>query len=238
MNDTVSNNIVRVEGLKHFSTDDVQIKECPVSLMLKGVELTRTVITASDDEAKKLWALGCLKCGGSIEKFDDVGGIDIEEDKVYVRAKNKFSSICVEPVKVLWSTKAGIIFDAVRSLGDAPLFIATGGVHVAALFDPEGQRLFEAEDIGRHNTVDKAIGWALTRNVDLSGVMLITSGRMPKDMVAKAWMAGIGLMASVSAASADGIDTARLANITLAGFVRGDRMNIYADSDPSRIELR
>jgi FdhD protein len=205
--------------------------------MLEGVELTRSVITSSDNESKGLWALGYLKCNGLITKLNDVSRMDISEKGVEVIVKKGLiKSICNEPIKVLWKTSPGIIFDSIRWLGSTPLFKATGGAHVAAIFSPEGERLFGAEDIGRHNAVDKVVGWALRENVDLSGVMLMTSGRMPSDMVTKTWAAGIGLMASISAASADGIKTARLANITLAGFVREERMNIYTDSEPKRIE--
>jgi len=237
MNCTVLNNIVRVEGHKRFDIEDMQIKECPVSLMLEGVEITKSVITSSDNESKELWALGYLKCNGIIRKFDDVSSMDINENRVEVKINNRHvKNICNEPISVTWSTSPGIIFDSIRWLGSTPLFRATGGTHVAAIFSPEGERYFGAEDIGRHNAVDKVIGFALKESIDLSRVMLMTSGRMPNDMVAKTWAAGIGLMASVSAASADGIETAKRANITLAGFVRGDRMNIYSDSMPKRIE--
>ena len=236
MNCTVINRIIRVEGNKHFNVDDMQIKESPVSLMLEGVELTRSNITIVDKESKELWALGYLKCNGLIEKIIDISGIDINEDCVEVKINKHVVNICNEPVRVTWKTSPKIIFDSIRWLGSAPLFKATGCTHVAAIYSPEGERLFGAEDIGRHNAVDKVIGWALKENIDFSQVMFMTSGRMPKDMVTKTWAAGIGLMASVSAASTDGIETAKLANITLAGFVRGDRMNIYTDSLPKRIE--
>ena len=238
MSCTVLNKIVRVEGNKHFGIEDAQIKECDVSLILDGVPLARAVITDTDSMAKKLWALGYLKCNGIIEKYEDVSGMDVNQDCIEVRLKNLLArNICEEPLNVLWKTSPKVIFDSIRWLASAPLFKATGGTHVAAIFDPDGERLFGAEDVGRHNAVDKVIGWALMENIDLSGVLLVTSGRMPKDMVAKAWAAGIGLMASVSAATIDGADTARRANITLAGFVREGRMNIYYDSEPNRIEL-
>ena len=238
MNCTVLNNIVRVVGHEHFSVVDEQIKECQISLTLEDVPLTRAAITVSDNASKELWALGYLKCNGMIEKYEDVSEMDINQDSIKVKLKGLHAkSICEKPLSVLWRTSPKIVFDSIRWLAGAPLFKATGGTHVAAIFDPKGERLFSAEDVGRHNAVDKVIGWALMENVDLSGVLLVTSGRMPKDMVTKAWAARICLMASVSAATADGIDAARRANITLAGFVREGRMNIYYDSEPNRIEF-
>jgi FdhD protein len=238
MNNIVENTIIRVEGSEYFSIADAQIKECPVSLALNGALLTTAVITASGDEDKELWALGYLKCNGLVNLFGDVRSMSINGGSVDVRVKSGIvKEMLRKPLKASWCTKTDTIIDAVNELSNAPLYRTTGSAHVAALFDPDGKRLFEAEDIGRHNAVDKVIGWALKENVNLSGVLLVTSGRLPVDLVNKAWMSEIGLMASVSAASADGVEAARLANITLAGFVRGDKMNIYYDSEPKRIEL-
>ncbi|MCL2165422.1 MAG: formate dehydrogenase accessory sulfurtransferase FdhD, partial [Oscillospiraceae bacterium] len=85
MNCAVFNKIVRVEGNKHFSIEDTQIKECDVSLILDGVPLTRAVITVPDNMAKELWALGYLKSNGIIKSFEDVDGLDINQDSIEVR---------------------------------------------------------------------------------------------------------------------------------------------------------
>jgi len=115
-----------------------------------------------------------------------------------------------------------------------PLFDATGGLHAAGLFDMTGRLLAAAEDIGRHNAVDKVIGRMLIEErLPLSSNVLFVSGRTSFEIVQKAWCAGIPLVASVSAASSLAIEVAEEAGITLVGFVRDEAFNIYAH--PGRI---
>jgi FdhD protein len=108
------------------------------------------------------------------------------------------------------------------------LFGRTGGVHAAAAFDGRGEVLAVREDIGRHNAVDKVVGRMLldgSRPPADGG--LFVSGRASFEMVQKAWAGGFGTVISVSAPSALAVAVARAAGITLAGFVRGDRLNLY-----------
>jgi FdhD protein len=112
------------------------------------------------------------------------------------------------------------------------VFDETGGLHAAGLFTLAGELAACAEDVGRHNAVDKVVGGMLMRDaLPLSERLLFVSGRTSFEIVQKALVAGIPIVASVSAPSSLAIDLARAAGVTLVGFVRGDGFNIYAHPD-------
>jgi FdhD protein len=131
-------------------------------------------------------------------------------------------------VKSKLAVKAEIIFNSVNQLNfKAELFRQTGGVHAAAIYKEDGALVAMAEDVGRHNAVDKAIGMAALKQTDFGECFLASSGRLSGDIVFKAAKVGIPIVASLAAALDSGIEMAESANVTLAGFVRGKRMNIY-----------
>lgn len=107
----------------------------------------------------------------------------------------------------------------------------SGGVHAVALFDTVGKLVALGEDIGRHNAIDKAVGFCLLRRIPLDDKILYSTGRASYEMVAKATRVGIPITVSRSSATTLAIDLADELNCTLIGYARGDRMNIYTHSE-------
>jgi FdhD protein len=115
-----------------------------------------------------------------------------------------------------------------------PAFAATGGLHATGLFDADGELLAVREDVGRHNAMDKVVGWAFGAGLlPLADGILCVSGRLSFELVQKAAVAGCPLLVAVGAPSTLAVDLARDRAVTLCGFVRGGKMNVY--SEPQRI---
>ncbi|GAA0501022.1 formate dehydrogenase accessory sulfurtransferase FdhD [Deinococcus depolymerans] len=116
-----------------------------------------------------------------------------------------------------------------------PGFAATGGLHGAALFTATGECLVTREDVGRHNAVDKVVGWAQAHaTLPLTDHLLVVSSRAGFEIVQKAVTAGIGVVVAVGAATSLAVETAQVFGVTLCGFVRGDRLNVYAGCERLR----
>jgi FdhD protein len=144
-------------------------------------------------------------------------------------------AIDVAPLTAAWTIGAEMVVpmpDRLRA--SQAVFDETGGLHAAGLFDADGCLIDAAEDVGRHNAVDKVIGRMLMRDaLPLGNRVLFVSGRSSFEIVQKALLGGIPVIASVSAPSSLAIDLAAEMGITLVGFVRGDSFNIY--THPERI---
>jgi len=134
------------------------------------------------------------------------------------------------------TVKAQTIMDAIYQMNEkATGFKETGGLHVSGIFNADGTLLAFSEDVGRHNTVDKVIGKGLLSNINFTQSFIIITGRIPGDMIYKTAKAGIPIVTSITAVLNSGISSAQKANITLAGFARENRLNIY--THPKRILL-
>jgi FdhD protein len=164
-----------------------------------------------DPRRSFLTSSACGVCGkASIEDLHVPGRFDLFNDPVLVTA----------------AVLAGLpdkLRDAQR------IFERTGGLHAAGLFSAEGELLAVREDVGRHNAVDKVVGWALQAGLlPLTGRILLVSGRASFELVQKAVLAGIPVLAAVSAPSSLAVGLAADAGLTLVGFLRGGSMNVYA----------
>lgn len=151
-------------------------------------------------------------------------------------AKEAIEEICrkTEPVNSdLTMGRAAISALMARLAASQEVFKKTGGTHGVALASPDGQTFFLAEDIGRHNAMDKVIGRAVMQRLDMGRMVALLSGRISFEMALKTARAGIPILAAVSAPTSMALNLALEMGLTLAGFTRGERMNVY--THPERI---
>ena len=207
------------EGVIHRAADLFEVSVCPSNaegtskgnvvdvLLTSGVEfqwesLTRHVFASSS----------CGLCGKATV------------DAVF----QQFPAITAD-----WTVPASTIASLPDKLRQAQAtFQQTGGLHASALFDREGHLLVLREDVGRHNALDKILGHALREGwLPLSDKILLVSGRVSFELMQKALSAGIPLIAAISAPSSLAVQFARESGQTLVGFLRGERMNLYAHGD-------
>jgi FdhD protein len=189
------------DGGNTYNVLDVTLTE---GIALPDLDVTRNFYTTSS----------CGVCGkGSIEAIRLISRHSPGDDPTVVAAE----TLSAMP-------------DQLRSA--QRVFATTGGLHGAALFDADGTMLVVREDIGRHNAVDKVIGWAVEQErVPLGGTVLLVSGRASFELTQKAVMAGVPVLAAVSAPSSLAVDLASQAGLTLVAFLRGDSMNVYTRQD-------
>jgi len=228
--------------------------------MFVNDEYFRTLIASPT--MKRELVVGHLIGEGLIESVSDLKSIEIKPPKVYVELHGEVDLDLLSRSKVdLITTACGSltaplrdsqlenlkvasdirveaekVWGMVNELNKrSKLFRETGGTHSAMLCSPGGEILAFAEDVGRHNAVDKVVGAAALSGVDMGGCVLICSGRQSSEMVLKATRAEVPVLASVAGPLDSGIRIAEAAGITLICFVRGRRMNVY--THPQRLYL-
>lgn len=250
---------IDVSAKKTQKTTDFVATEKPLHIFLNGIYYA--TIFCSPSNLKEL-TIGHLLSEGIIRKIDEIAETifkktDICQVKLEPRINIKkrlqlskrFSRVILSacgsqsPYQYLGETpkitsdlrvKAEVLLNCVTNLNFiAETFRRTGGVHAAAIYKRDGTLAAFAEDVGRHNAVDKVIGMAALNKNDLNECFLTLSGRLTGDIVMKAARVNMSIVASLASAINSGIAIAKDAGITLIGFVRGKRMNIY--TFPERI---
>lgn len=239
--------------------DDYVAEEKPLHVFLNKTHYA--TIYCSPTNLKEL-AVGHLLTEGLIKSTDEILEIGFKEKNVCqiklkpninlkkrLRLSQRFSRIILsacggphQPSKKLpkiksnLKVKAEVILNCVNHLNFiAETFRKTGGVHAAAIYKGDGSFLAFAEDVGRHNAVDKVIGLGALNKTSFGNCFLALSGRLTGDIVFKAAKVGLPIVASLAAALDSGISIAKDVDLTLIGFVRGKCMNIY--NFPERILL-
>ncbi len=237
-------------------THDVVAVEEPLEIRINGVPVAVTMRTPGHDEELALgFALseGLRPAGARLP--DDFAANTVELDapgfdpgrlarsfytssSCGVCGKGALEAVAVEAPCV--ESKLTVSAELIAGLPDRlraaqPAFEATGGIHATGLFDERGELLCLREDVGRHNALDKVIGWAFRAGLlPLERSVLCVSGRLSFELVQKAAVAGCPLLVAVGAPSSLAVELGKDRGVTLCGFVRGGRLNVY--SEPWRVE--
>jgi FdhD protein len=245
--------VVRLPGSRTES-DAVAVEE-PLEIRINGEPVAVTMRTPGDDEEL---ALGfCLSEG--LAPREAALPLDLSANAVEVTAsdfapaevrrnfytssscgicgKGALEAVAVEAPRVESDLRvpASVISELPRRLRDAQAaFAVTGGLHATGLFTVEGELLCVREDVGRHNAMDKVVGWAFREDhLPLANALLCVSGRLSFELVQKAAVAGCPLLVAVGAPSSLAVELAADRALTLCGFVRDGKINVY--SQPWRV---
>ena len=256
---TADDAISRPETLAVEDPLEIRVNGTPITVTMRtpgsdfelaqGFLLTEGVIAHRDDVVTVRYCRGAAGEANTYNVLDVTLAPDVTPPDVDVTRNFYTTSSCgvcgkasLEAVRTIsrhspGDEPASITADTLTSMPGQlrtaqKVFASTGGLHGAALFGIDGTLLAVREDIGRHNAVDKVIGWALEEGrIPLSTSVLLVSGRASFEITQKAVMAGIPVLAAVSAPSSLAVDLASQSGVTLVAFLRGDSMNVYTRPD-------
>ena len=222
-------------------TKEKVVKDETVTLTING-NISRSM-SAIEDSLEE-FAVGYLVNENMVKTLKDIKSIEIDETKINVEIddtllKTNETVLCsdsaggwrskikeVNPVESDFQVSVHELIDRIEELKEnAEIWQATGGTHVAGIVFED--QFVVKEDVSRHVAVDKVIGYGILNGFDLNKSYVIYSGRMPADMVIKMTRAGVPILASNAAPANSGYNIAKKGNITLVGFLRGQRCNIY-----------
>lgn len=246
--------ILRVTEEGRTETEDVVAEEFPLTILLNNKELVTLLCSPFDMDSL---AVGFLFSEGLLKSRDEIGKIAVDAQRGLVRVETRgniepdsnlltkrfITSGCgrgasfysaadvgdVAKVESRTAISAHDVFALTREFQHhSEVYRSTGGVHSAALCDTKNILVF-AEDIGRHNAIDKIFGHCLLNNIITDGHIIVTSGRVSSEILLKVVKRTIPIIISVSAATNLAVKLAGDLGLTLIGFVRGKRMNVYSN---------
>lgn len=234
----------KAQNYKNGKITDVTenvVKDSTITLTIN--DKIKRSLSAIEDSLKE-FAVGYLFNENMVKTLEDIEKIEIDGNKINVEIndtllKTKETVLCsdsaggwrskinnIEPVTSNFQVKSDELIGRIEELkNNAQIWQATGGTHVAGIVYKDN--FIVKEDVSRHVAVDKVIGYGILHDYDLSNCYVIYSGRMPADMVIKIVRAGIPVLASNAAPAYSGCETAKKGNVTLVGFLRGQRFNVY-----------
>lgn len=211
---------------------DVVTEEIPLIVYLNGKELL--TLLCSPDNLKEL-CVGFLYSAGLIRSMDDVKDITIDSHNWTSHIKLNTKGAAPQPIFKRITSNFKISSEKILTLMDSFqkksfTFRQTGGVHSAALSDGDNILIFK-EDVGRHNALDKVIGEALMKGLKMEDLIVLSSGRISSEIISKVQKIRSPFLVSRSAPTDQAIKLARELNLTLIGFARGKRMNVYTANE-------
>ncbi len=235
-------------GAAEQTVHEVVIEE-PLAIFVNG----RHVVTAMiSPQLKEEFVIGHLFTEGIIKTVEEVEAIQIEKTIAKVLISHPFKVVAARKVivsgcggeisfldesklpKVQSSTRfaRGVILSGVKTILQSPLHQATGGVHVVGLFPPNAETaIYIAEDIGRHNALDKVIGYGLRAHVAFDTTFIASTGRISSEMALKCAVTNIPLIASRGATTSLAIEVGEKSGLCICGFVRGEKLNVYTHAE-------
>jgi FdhD protein len=241
--DCESRVIERLDGERREPARDSVVVEAPLQLRARGVPVA-TIMRTPGDDIELVRGLLHAESIAAMATQIDADAVELDVDASAFAGRGLLSSaacgVCGRvAIADLEERAREVTADSAidrRVLARLPdklraaqsVFAQTGGLHAAGLFTLDGELAAAREDVGRHNAVDKLVGWALDAGFDPARAVLFLSGRLGYELVQKAIRLGVPIVAAVSAPSSLAIDLAERFNLALVGFVRGERANVYA----------
>lgn len=217
----------RVNGDVHKASERVVV-EYSISISVNGAPLTTTIITPM---MKEEFVTGYLFGQGIIDTFKDIASLSVNGNAAdIVLTPKRMKAKRQQKVTADLHVNRDDIFSGVNLILKSALYDETSAIHSAGLFKPGVEPICVAEDVGRHNALDKVIGYALIHGIDFKTTFAASTGRMVSDMVSKICRAGIPIVATKTAVTKLGMEIGEKYGITIIGFVKDIGMKKKTDT--------